>query len=231
MEEKQTNLSIAADVQKKDDLLHIADLLGPEICVLKTHIDIIEDFDESLTASLEQIAKKHQFLIFEDRKFADIGNTVVSQYQGGIYHISEWAHLINAHSVPGPGIIEGLKRVGKTKGRALLLLAEMSSQGNLANNSYTEQTIKMAKEHDDFVVGFISRHKLIDDPRFLHFTPGVHLHSLNDSLGQSYLSPEEVIKKNHSDIIIVGRGIISHKDPLSIAKQYRSRAWHAYINR
>ena len=52
MEKKKTNLSIAADVTTKTELIKIAEELGPYICVLKTHVDIIEDYDNDLVIHL-----------------------------------------------------------------------------------------------------------------------------------------------------------------------------------
>ena len=231
MEKKQTNLSIAADVISKKELIKIADELGPEICVLKTHIDIIEDFDDDLIIQLQRLSEKHNFLLFEDRKFADIGNTVKHQYENGIYHIADWADITNAHTVPGPGIIEGLKEVGLQKGRGLLLLAEMSPKGNLATGNYTEASLKMAEKNKDFVIGFITMKKLLDDPCFINMTPGVKLIQGGDTLGQQYNTPERVIKKQESDIIIVGRGIYEAENPLAEAKKYRQAGWQAYQDR
>ncbi|KAJ7665500.1 Orotidine 5'-phosphate decarboxylase domain-containing protein [Mycena rosella] len=125
-----------------------------------THIDIIEDFTPSLVAELQALSAKHDFVIFEDRKFADIGNTVALQYSGGVHKIASWSHLTNAHPVPGPSIITGLSSVGLPLGRGLLLLAEMSTKGSLASGSYTEAAVQMARAHRDFVVGFIAQRRM-----------------------------------------------------------------------
>lgn len=225
MLQKQTNLAVACDVLSQEELLYWADLLGPFICVLKTHIDILEDFTFDCTFKLRALADKHGFLLFEDRKFADIGQTSIYQYAGGIYRIADWADLINAHIVPGPGIIEGLKEAGASRGRGLLLLAEMSSKGSLAKGDYTEEAVRLGQEHADFVCGFISLRKLSSDPGMIHFTPGVKLESGKDNLGQQYRSLEEILIQNQSDVVIIGRDIMKAKNPLAVAALYQKRAW------
>ncbi|XP_026150300.1 uridine 5'-monophosphate synthase isoform X2 [Mastacembelus armatus] len=175
MEEKQSNLCVSADVTSSEELLQLADSLGPKICMLKTHIDILKDCTVAFTQKLQALAEKHNFLIFEDRKFADIGNTVKNQYEGGLYQISSWSHIVNAHAVPGPGVVKGLSAVGKPLGRGCLLIAQMSSQGSLATGEYTNAVVKMAEEHSDFVLGFICGSKITKRPEFIHMTPGVQM--------------------------------------------------------
>lgn len=229
--EKQTNLALSADVVRAQEILALADLVGPEICVLKTHVDIIEDFSPEFIADLKHLANKHRFLIFEDRKFADIGHTVKLQYQQGIYRIADWADMVNAHSLPGPGIIEGLMEVGLPKQRGLLLLAEMSSVNNLINDHYTQKTLLFAQQFSDFVIGFISQHKLSSDPQWIYLTPGVQFLERDDALGQRYVTPEKAIAENGTDIIIVGRGILKSDNPAIAAKKYREAGWTAYLSR
>lgn len=231
MDSKQTNLALSADVTSAEELLTLADTLGPEICILKTHADILTDFTPAFTKSLQKLSHQHRFLIFEDRKFADIGNTVKHQYEGGIHQISHWADIISTHSIFGPGQLKGLAEIGRKKNRGAVLLAELSSAGHLIDETYTEQTIAIAEQFADFVIGFVTQHALSADPHWIYFTPGIKLEVGNDSLGQQYETPESAILKRGTDVIIVGRGIIKAKDPLAEAQLYRKRGWDAYQQR
>ena len=88
MEAKRSNLCLSADVSDKATLLRLADSCGPHIVALKTHVDILGDFDSSVVPELTRLSKQHGFLLFEDRKFADIGSTVVAQYAGCLLYTS-----------------------------------------------------------------------------------------------------------------------------------------------
>jgi orotidine 5'-phosphate decarboxylase subfamily 1 len=195
METKQTNLCLSADVTSSARLLRLADELGPHICLLKTHVDILDDWDASVVSSLRTLARRHNFLLFEDRKYADIGSTVTHQFAGGPFRAAEWSHVTNCHIVPGPGIIKGLQQAAvaatatavasgggestdeEDRARGLLLIAEMSSAGSLAVGDYTAANVRLAEseEHSAFVMGFICQHRLSDRPGLLHLSPGVQL--------------------------------------------------------
>ncbi|KAF8246961.1 orotidine-5'-phosphate decarboxylase [Wilcoxina mikolae CBS 423.85] len=236
---KKTNLCVSLDLTDADAILTLLDTLGPLICCAKTHIDIIPfttpDAITTFTSRLAALASTHNFLIFEDRKFADIGSTVKAQYGGGVYNIASWAHITNAHSVPGPGIIAGLKEVVATisEPRGLLLLGEMSSKGNLGGGEYLQKTLEMARMDKEFVMGFIAQTGVenLEGEDWIVMTPGVNLGSKGDGLGQQYNTPDSVVREKGCDVIIVGRGIIGAKEPRKTAEEYRAAGWEAYEKR
>ncbi len=342
MELKSSNLCLSADVHTARELLSLADKAGPSIVVLKTHYDLISGWDYNpqtgTGAKLAALARKHGFLIFEDRKFVDIGKTVQMQYTAGTARIIEWAHITNANIdagkdmvramaeaatkwkerinyevktsvtvgtpisdhfddagehgdelgrleprehgfVPGQNSRDADARKGSivsittvtqsfepvdsprlpksiTEGdelvfpgieepptdRGLLLLAQMSSKGCLMTKEYTQACVEAAREHKNFVMGFVSQESLntAPDDNFIHITPGCKLppegeeengHLEGDGLGQQYNTPAKLINVRGVDVVIVGRGIITAADPPSEAERYRKKAWKAYLTR
>ena len=71
---KRSNLCLSADVTSTHQLLQLAEDVGDSICMLKTHADTIDDFGDRTVEGLRDVAARKKFLIFEDRKFGDIGS-------------------------------------------------------------------------------------------------------------------------------------------------------------
>ena len=214
--------------------------MGPYIAVLKTHIDILSDFSSSTVEALAELARRHDFLLFEDRKFIDIGNTVQKQYKGGALRIHEWAHIVNATILPGEGIIQALNqtiRDGGVAERGILILAEMTSKGSLAVGDYTRISVEIARKYPESVLGFVSTRELSShspdappDEDFVVFTTGVNISSKGDALGQQYQTPKTAMEGG-SDFLIAGRGIYAAQDPVAAVKEYQKAGWEAYERR
>lgn len=218
--EKKSNLIVSADVTTTQELLALAEKVGPHIVALKTHIDIILDFDADETIlPLKDLATKHNFLLMEDRKFADIGNTQELQFSYGTYKISNWADFVTAQAIAGYDALDCFRNVG------VVAILGMSSKGALTDAHYREEATKVALAHPN-VFGGVSQHKIPEE--LLLFTPGISIAEGTDGKGQQYHTPEHAFGHHEADFIIVGRGIYKAEDAEIAALNYRLAGWNAY---
>jgi len=220
--EKRSNLIVSADVTSTQELLELAEKVGPHIVALKTHIDILLDFnfDETIVP-LKELAAKYNFLLMEDRKFADIGNTQELQFSYGTYKISQWADLVTAQVIAGYESLDCFRNVG------VVAILGMSSRGTLTDENYREEATKIALSHPN-VFGGVSQHKIPNE--LLLFTPGINLADSGDNKGQQYHTPDYAFTQLEADFIIVGRGIYKSEDAEKAVLKYKFAGWEAYEN-
>lgn len=218
---KKSNLILSADLTSAQAILQLANTLGGVLCGIKLHADIIEDFSPEFSNRLKSLAEEKDFVLIEDRKFADIGNSAHLQFHKGMFHIAQWADMVTVHPIAGAKSLEAFEKSSV----GLICIAKMSSEGQLMDVNYTKKVLSISQQHPQ-VIGVVSQEKTPED--LLLFTPGIHLEDKGDDKGQKYLTPGRAFTDNHSDFVIVGRGIYREKDPLKTAEHYRRCSWSAY---
>lgn len=206
---KKTNLCFSCDV---DDIF-LLESVAPYICMVKLHRDIT---NAPCISFVKELAEIYNFLILDDRKYADIGH-IVKQQSLPIDTIA-----CTSHSIFGQSTINGL--VGNVS--ACFLVAQASTKDNLITPEYTAATLKLGQVNRQFVAGFISQKNLGDDS-FLYMTPGVNLTETKDNMGQQY----KTVVETDCDVIIVGRGIYESSEYVASAIAYRDAGWQALRRR
>ncbi len=237
--EKQSLVCLAADRNTMADLSELVQQVGPFIAALKTHVDLIDDWSVESWHDFCALANKHNLLIFEDRKFADIGKISRAQ-MSGVYNIRAWSDIVTAHLISGPDIVDGLQAGWNDVGRqgGVLLLAQMSSRGNLLGEDYTAKVVELGSAHAG-VLGFIGNgsrpvelaelRRQVGEQKLI-WTPGVNISVGDGEMGQRYGDPYDAIAAG-SDCIIVGSGIHRANDPRSAAQEYARLSWKALLER
>ncbi len=158
----------------------------------------------------------------------------------GAHNIRSWADIVTAHRISGPDIVDGIaagwadvERIG-----GVLLLAQMSSSGNLLDTGYTDETIATGRG-SPHVIGYIGNGSSADEVAALRekvgagqmiWTPGVNLAVGGGAMGQRYGHPRDAVLAG-SDAIIVGSGIHSAKDRRAAAAQYAETSFQALLDR
>ena len=230
---------LAADKTRMGDLLDLVRSVGPSLAALKTHVDVVEDWTDEGWKEVRAAADDVDLLLFEDRKFADIGGITQKQMHG-MYGIAQWADLVTAHLISGPDIVDGCMAAWSDAGRSggVLLLAQMSSRGNLLAGAYSDAVVAHGRSHDG-VMGFIGNGSRPEELRDLRtrvgqgrmiWTPGVNLAVGDGLMGQRYGHPRDAVLAG-SDAIIVGSGIHTAEDPVAAAKAYAEASWNALLER
>ncbi|KAJ1370912.1 hypothetical protein KIN20_032737 [Parelaphostrongylus tenuis] len=228
MLKKNSNLCLAVDYTEADKIIQLVEKAGPFVIAIKVHADAIVDFSKDFTTRLVRLAKDNEFLIFEDRKFGDTGNTNLLQLKG-VLHVAEWADLVTVYATQGfESIGSAFRQVVLDPAYRLsgiLLIAQLSTKGSLTSlPGYTQAVTEMGEANQDVVCGFICQARVSSQPYMLHWTPGVNLDATSDNAGQQWRHLDEAIIRQQNDIVIVGRGVTSSTSPIQELTRYREAA-------
>lgn len=232
---KKSNLCVAADFDSVEEVLNFAEAFGTHIAILKTHLEefittsnTVETLDR-----LYALKKKHNFLLFEDRKFGDS-----SDVNSRIYR-KNWVRHVDLVTMK-PYSDESFEAIQtavteanlpEDEPRGCLAFCE-ASFAKLATFEATSEALAIANRHK-ICAGIIAQTLQVPDVcSMVKVTPGVHLSSKRPEVGDQRWNPPSKVIGSGADIVVVGRGITSGPadEMEKRVLNYKEACWGAYCD-
>lgn len=234
---KKSNIIISCDFMTNQEILNCLQYIGSFIIAVKVHLDILEssNYTQFLT-DLNTLKIKHNFLVIEDAKYADIDSIMIEKINNSQLDINNIADAFTMHAIAGLSILEE----EKLKIPAIIV-SEMSSSNNIITKEFTQKIINIIREKKENIDKRIMLGGLVCQthiPTILNpfeiatLTPGINLELTNDTHNQQYKIPN-LIDYKVGLFWIVGRGITSYKNNFeklkTIMNEYQSIGWDYFI--
>ena len=231
---KKTNLIVSIDETEPAKILQLTIAVSSYVCAIKYHSDIWDVHDSSQLMSFRKVlyeaSKNSSFMIFEDRKFADIGAIVQKQFRRiqGNYFNKDTIELVTVLPSAGRGTIDAIKKESNKVG--ILLVSELSSVNNFIDEKFTKRSVELAYNNPQYITGFIvqKRAPYMTNDDYVYCTPGVREDKTTDTHDQQYRTIKDAIIFDRCDVIIVGRGITQNPNPGERAQFYAKKAYSCY---
>lgn len=232
MIDKRTNLCVAADFKAVQQVIKLADMIGPHICMLKLHSGFQGGTSENSLEALYNLKRRHNFLLFEDRKFFDGRETVILDYQDYVKYVD----IVTVVPDFGDAMFDAIKTVVDNtdlpddEHRGCLAVCELSFKDIIRPDP--EKLYRVAERNSPICIGIIAQKlKVKDQSRMIKATPGINMSQTSDGKSQQWRGPESAIADG-TDIIIVGRGITAKPEDQweATAREYKDLAYKAYLD-
>ena len=222
--DKGTNIILAYDKYSQNTtyqkLMTLLEEIHLYIIGLKIHPEILQLTDEEYN-TLYKFCSRNNIFLWVDRKFNDIGMTVIKQIEK--YH--DKADAISIAPTGGLTLDMFLQSPNLVK----YILIEMSSSNNTfdlnTRNKLLSQYLTLVNSHpivkqtSAIICQDENLIKWLNDNEIATVKPGINLNTNNDSQNQTYTSINKI--NHHAVMYVVGRGITeSDKDKIETIKSY-----------
>ena len=233
--EKKTSVCLSLDIPLWKVGKKMLDEMGPYICAVKLHCDLIVDWNEQTIFDILELKKKHNFLVIEDAKYIDVSFINEKKLKDTQYNINKWVDAITVHwinyfenKVPLSGTQVHIICVGDMNTVNDPLSIDYS---NLLDTINPVETSGHIIEYYNNIDTIVQQNKFKKCNNVLKMTPGVIESDDEIKLydDKRYRSIENAILRDRNHVVIIGKNITLEENYVEKCKSCANLSWY-YFN-
>lgn len=235
---KQTSVCLSLDTGSWNKGKSILESCAPYICMVKLHLDLLTDWNNTATQEILEMSKTHNFLILEDSKLDDVPNIVESQVYGGLHSFGNWVDAVTVNTVNFVSTNNVLYRSDKknrsdavSKDLTCIPVGQYNTKDSMVTKDYSVNFKNKLLEEKDarFQTRTIIQQNLYKtDNQFLRMTPGVIEVDEDIIFNEDrdrYRSIETAMMRDRNHVVIIGGNIIINENVVEKCKSCAARTW------